>query len=262
MRGVSGNLLSIENIHKASKYIYFFIKCFFLFKKPLFVIYYYIRRLQPNGNMIELRNGLKVFLSGHPHDVITVFVILVRQDYGKVKQDSIVIDIGANIGVFSLYAAYNGAKKVYAYEPNQQAYDLLLKNISCNNLGQVIVPCKLAVLNTNNETVKIPVESSPYNQVITGDARESCEEVKTTTLDDIMTKNGIDFVDLLKLDCEGAEYKIFLNIENSALSRIRTIRMEYHQGPLNDLILCLEAHGFHITRLERDSATLWVSKPF
>ncbi len=260
MRCSAETFLSIENIPKLPKYIYYFIKCFFLFRKPLSVIYHYIGKSAPKDKVVELRSGLKIFLSDHPHDIITVFVILVKKDYGKVMRDSLVVDIGANIGVFSLYAAHMGARRVYAYEPNQKAFDVLSSNIVNNELEDVIVPYKLAVSVTDNEMVKIPRDPSPYNQVFAGSSNENCESVSTITLDRILSNNAIDFVDLLKIDCEGAEYEIIINLKSQNCLKLGSIRMEYHQWPIENLISYLEGHNFHLTCLDRDSATLWVNK--
>ena len=73
---------------------------------------------------------MTVCLSSHPHDLITVFVIFFHKDYGTIPEQSIVLDIGAHIGALSLYAARRGASKVYAFEPNREAYDVLCRNIA------------------------------------------------------------------------------------------------------------------------------------
>lgn len=253
-------LLSAEKIRKLPIYIYYFIKCFILFTNPLSVIYHYIRRSFPPDKVVRLRSGLQIYLSDHPHDIVTVFVVLVKEDYGKVMRDSIVVDIGANIGVFSLYAVYAGARKIYAYEPNQQAYEVLLRNIAHNELEDVIVPYKLAVSGSNDETVQIPLGSSPYNRVVAGNAIGNYDRVGTITLERILRDNTIDFVNLLKIDCEGAEYRILFNTKKSVFSKIGDIKMEYHEGPVDDLISYLKVHGFHLIYFNSDRAVLWVNK--
>ncbi len=172
---------------------------------------------------------------------------------------NIVIDIGANIGIFSLYAAQNGAKKIYAYEPNRSAYDVLRRNIATNKLGDVIVPHRFAVSDFDDRTVKFELCSSPYNQILRENTNEGFEEVSTVTLETILDQNRIDSVDLLKIDYEGAEYKIVFGLKESIFLRLRDIRMEYHPGPVDELISCFQQHNFRIVHFERDGAMLWVA---
>lgn len=183
-----------------------------------------------------------------------------KEDYGKIARADILIDIGANIGVFSLYAAQSGVERIYAYEPNRSAYNVLLRNISVNGLEKTISPKRLAVSGCDRETVKIPLGSSPYNQITRGNSGEDFEEVSTVTLDTIINENNFDSVDLLKIDCEGAEYEIIPGLSKSAFSRLREIRMEFHDGPLNELISAFRRHNFVTTRFDCDSAVIWVAK--
>jgi hypothetical protein len=67
-------------------------------------------------------------------------------------------------------------------------------------------------------------------------------EVPCTTLMEIMESNHLEHVDLLKMDCEGAEYEILYSTPLSHLERIAEIRMEYHN---------LDSHERHVEGLKR-----------
>ena len=58
-------------------------------------MYYYISRTSPRNKTIKLKCGLEIILSGHYADIITIFVIFIKEDYGKVEPRSIVLDVGA-----------------------------------------------------------------------------------------------------------------------------------------------------------------------
>lgn len=249
------------NILKVPRYIYYFIKCLFIFKNPFSIIFYYIRRMTPEKGVIELRNGLRLFLSDHPHDIITVFVVFVKKDYGQVKRNSTVVDIGANIGIFSIYAANKSAKKIYAYEPNRQAYEVLLKNISNNGFENIIFPYNLAVFDRDDDKVAIPLRPSPYNEIKSENITdiENSELVYTITLCTIVNQNLINQVDLLKIDCEGAEYRILFNTNSLIFSSIIDIRLEYHEGPVERLISYLQSNNYRLVCHKHDSAVLWVT---
>jgi len=253
--------VSISDIIKFPKYIYYFSRCFFLFKNPFSVIYHYIRRSTPRNKRIRLLNGIEIAFSDHPHDIITAFVLWARRDYGNIEKNSIVVDIGANIGVFSLYAVSMGARKVYAYEPSERAYEVLLHNIVHNQLEDKVVPHKLAVYNTSGDKVIIPIDSSPYNRMVTENSAQKWAMVGTVTLERIVQDSEEAFVDLLKIDCEGMEYDILFGATESAFSKIGAIRMEYHDGPIDDLIAHLKQHGFDLMRFDPYSATVWMNRP-
>jgi FkbM family methyltransferase len=252
--------LALKNIPQVPKYLYYVIKCFFVFKDPLTVLYHYLTETSPRERVVVLRNGLSICLSDHPHDIVTVFVVFIRKDYGTVTAGSRVVDIGANIGVFSLFAASHGASKVYAFEPSRQAYDVLLRSIAVNRLEQVIFPSRMAVTATPGETVRLPMGSSPYNQVLREDSAEQYQEVVTTTLRNILNENQIDTVDLLKMDCEGAEYEILFNADGPTLARIREMKMEFHRGKIDELVGHLQQQGFRLLGMDRFSSSLWVRR--
>ncbi len=262
MRSISKNI-SVNNLFRIPSFIFYFIKSFIIFKNPLSVIFNYIQKESPTDKRIELRNGLKIFLSNHPHDLTTVFLIFAKKEYRGVLKDSIVVDIGANIGAFSLLAAQMSAKKIYAYEPNQKAFIVLQKNILLNGLQHIIIPYRLALSSKENKMIKYPIESSPYNRELTDDDLDNSELVSTTTLESIMKNNMIDSIDLLKIDCEGCEYDVFFNSTESVISKIKNITMEYHEGlggRGKDLIKYLGKYNFRVTCHKREAKVLWLSK--
>jgi FkbM family methyltransferase len=199
-------------------------------KSPFKLLKHYVKQTSPE--VIELRNGVRIILSSHPHDIMTFFGVFLRKDYGIIKPGSIVIDIGANIGMFSLYAALSGAEKVYAFEPSQEAFQILLLNIQMNNLEGKIIPINKAVSDQDNLKIKFPIVSSPYNMIngVVNADQEFCE-IETITLGKFIVDYDIDQVNLLKLDCEGAEFDILPSLDENSISKINDIRMEYHGDP-------------------------------
>lgn len=201
-------------------------------KHPWSVLKYYIQESSPD--FVELKGKTKILFSSHPHDVITFFVVFLKQEYGKIKEDSIVVDVGANIGVFSLYAALSGAKKVYAFEPSKEAFEILCKNIELNNFTDVIIPVNKAVSNIDDLIIQFPCSSSPYNSIGSCGSNNDLvySEIQTVTIDSFIDRNGdINRIDLLKLDCEGAEFDILPSISEVAFEKISAIRMECHGEP-------------------------------
>jgi len=229
-------------------------------KRPIICLKYYIQCKSPE--YIDLKGEKKILFSSHPHDLITFFVVFLKRDYGRVKKDSIIIDIGANIGVFSLYAALSGAKKVYAIEPSLEAFNVLCENIRINHLENVIIPFNKAISNIDNDVVRFPRSSSPYNRINNSQCTSNqteYQEVQTMTVNALLDNNNILDVDLLKMDCEGAEFDIIPSLNENSMARIKEIRMECHGDP-NQLIDRLVSNGYVVVKKKQKN--VWLSKPF
>jgi FkbM family methyltransferase len=215
----------------------------------------------PCDKKVYLRNGHVIYLSDDPNDIVTVFLIFAREDYGKIESGAVVIDIGANIGVFALFAAFSGAKAVYAFEPSQSSYDVLLNNISANKLNTIIHAERYAVVGLPSAPVKFPSKSNVMNAILPDftDCAD-CELVPTITLSEMVL--NLDKIDLLKLDCEGAEYDFLLQANAVDIRKIVEIRMEYHCGPLDELIARLRDFGYVLRKFmseEKDGGGyLWL----
>ncbi len=164
-----------------------------------------------------------------------------------------VVDIGANIGDSPIYFALNGAKSVYAYEPFPYIYEIAKKNISMNRLEDVIT--------LNNEAIggKSAYASFP-RKYIDGSAsirnlkkRSSMKKIHIITLDSVVKKYGLKNA-LLKSDCEGSEYIIFMKSNDETLHSFDEIIIEYHYGYLK-LRARLEKAGFR-TEVSRPTKML------
>lgn len=220
-------------------------RALFIFKQPLTVIWSYIVRRSPAGRMVQLKSGHVIHLSGDPADIVTVFLIFGREDYGKISPGANVIDIGANIGVFSLFAALSGAKGVYAFEPSASSYDVLLKNIEANGLGSIIKAERLAVVGFPSPPVRFPRNSDVMNAILPDSSdSDDYDLVPTITLSEMVS--AMSSVDILKSDCEGGEYAIFLQADEADIRKITEIRMEIHRGPKDELVSRLVGLGYRI----------------
>lgn len=234
----------------------------FVFERPLTVLWAYIARRSPPGGEILLRKGGVIRLSSDPADVVTVFIIFARKDYGKVEPGSTVIDVGANIGVFALYAALSGAKAVYAFEPSASSYETLLANIKVNGLESVIHAERRAVVGRPRTAVKFPRGSDVMNAIIPDSQEgEDYDLVPAVALSEIVASG--DSFSLLKSDCEGGEYDIFLQASEADILKILEIRMEYHGGPRDELIARLKGFGYKVRQFMIEDAGggyIWLAK--
>ena len=136
--------------------------------------------------------------------------IFVRDCYKQAlrKKDMVIIDIGANMGLTALYFK-DHAKVIYAIEPSSQSYQALVENTKAY---PNIKTFNLAIAHENGPVKLHTNDSGGVPDSVFGNGGIE-EIVQGVTLEKFMTDNNIDHVDVLKVDCEGAEYLIFPSFE-------------------------------------------------
>ena len=116
------------------------------------------------------------------------------------KKDDVVLDIGANIGYYTLIFA-RLAKEVFAVEPDPYTFKLLKKNVASNNYKNVEL-FQAAVTNyTGNCKLYLSNKNRSNNRIYDANENSRVLTVPTIKLDDYF-KGKIDFI---KIDVEGAE---------------------------------------------------------
>ena len=143
-------------------------------------------------------------------------MVFCRRDYGKIKKGSFVVDVGANIGVFTIYSLMKGAKQVEAFEPCEETFNVLKENIKFNKFDSRVKIHNLAVSDFSNKEVFVPKKSSPYNKIHKQNYLEKeMNKVKTINLEEALRSSAK--IDLIKVDCEGADFEIFSSAQNKWL---------------------------------------------
>ncbi len=206
--------------------------------------------------IFNFRNGLKVLAADKGKELFPFKEIFAKREHSRqprILDNYIVIDIGANIGAFSLFAATSAKNvKVYAYEPNPDTFSRLVRNIELNNLTESIKPFNLGVSEKDEERRLFlypnrSIADSLYQEYVPNP--KDFVKIKVVTLQSIFEDNKIEGCDVLKIDCEGAEYEILFNTPPDYLCKIKNIVLEYHQG-VKGLEEFLERNGFSVVCLK------------
>jgi FkbM family methyltransferase len=231
----------------------------------------YALGLVPSGSY-DFRNGARIKI-GRGVDHVPIIEIFLRRDYGTLPNDAVILDLGANIGVFAIYAATTARNvRIYAYEPLPEFYELMRENVRLNKHTDTVECFNYAVCGeatTRDIYVAgtdffFPTFVSPSN----GDEKATRLKVHCTTLAEILDANQLEHVDLLKMDIEGAEYEVFCQTPPRYFERIKEIRMEYHNLDTKERNVArlkdfLSNHGYHITREQINTPTngnLWARR--
>jgi FkbM family methyltransferase len=154
-----------------------------------------------------------------------------------------VVDIGGGIGDYTILAALVSPRnRVIAFEPTPSSFELLQHNLRLNGITNATA-LQQGIWSHAGD-LEIDTSSGEPVQFTSRLADQKAGPGKTVvpavTLAQALDANGINEVDLLKMDCEGAEYPILYNTPAEALGRIRRIVMEYHDGPHGQTHLELE----------------------
>ena len=177
-------------------------------------------------------------------------------------QDS-VIDIGANQGFFSCYAASKGAR-VWAFEPFPESCLRLRANVERNGFSSCVTIAQAAVSAAPGKATMwcTGFTGGGANTIFETFAIASGLDFKGTMQVDTVTIDAIlaaipGRIRLCKMDCEGSEYDIIRGLPDP--SRIDSFAMEFHPGVyrLRDLVAIMTAWGTHQIGFSKTACVLY-----
>ena len=194
----------------------------------------------------------------------------------ELNPDDIVVDVGANIGMFALWTHQQIPQgRLICIEPNPHALECLRMNLERNGLRRVsVVPAAIGAGSgtiellchpgweaiAHSDRVKAPwfFNSSRVGRLaralLLRSGRHGRSEMTQTitvpmlSLSQVLKRENVETVNFLKVDCEGAEFEMFRSLDENDWARIERVVLEYHDfGPGRDhreLLDILRSHGF------------------
>ena len=230
-----------------------------------------LQNLKRSGSKaaFDIEHGLKIYLElSNP---FTWDLVLekdlekdVKQEFSQnVNEGDTVIDVGANIGEYTLLGAKLVGDKglVISVEPDHDTVKSLKENIILNDFKNCLVLEK--AVGEKVETKSWYKESEEgvcgyLDPCVVNIELKKHSEIEVTTIDEIILSKNLNLVNLLKIDVEGFEYEVLLGC-NDALkkNKIKKIIIELHpkylkyKGINEDLIYTfLKKHGFEIKKIQ------------
>lgn len=204
----------------------------------------------------------KDFINGHvPHILLELYRDQVYEFYFKGKKDLTILDVGANIGLFTFYA-YPYAKKIYSVEPSGEHFETLISMLNFNHMDRAM-PIQVALSSKNgSQTFYHNQNTTMYslNKAVNG-LPDEAETVTCVTLDKLFKDNKIKHIDFMKIDIEGAECEVFASEGfDKVADKIDTIVGEYHswsQVNPKQLENSIKDRGFNFKWLESTDAKVF-----
>lgn len=168
-------------------------------------------------------------------------------------KDAVVIDVGANIGDTAISFCQKGAKIVYAYEPHPFFFGLATKNVQLNGLDKKII-IKPYGIGAEDSVLKIKDDTvfGPTGRVRSEKTNENDGiEIKIVPFSKII--EDVKNVDVLKMDCEGAEFEAILSCPIETIKKIKVMAIEFHRDP-SSIIDYLKKNDFSV-EVKKENAT-------
>jgi len=164
----------------------------------------------------------------------------------EIGNDMIVVDAGANVGMFTIYAASRARNgKVIAIEPDPQTFAYLEENVLTNGFGNVVLLNAALAAKPGTEFLS-GVNPGSKTIMARKKGRLTGTTVTAVTLENVISRFGLHRIDLLKVDIEGAEFLLF---DDTSWFRITArIVMEAHPnfGDLRHVVEKLTQYGYEV----------------
>lgn len=179
----------------------------------------------------------------------------------------VLVDIGANVGMYTIWAAKTRGVKVYAFEPESQNYALLNRNIFINQLGGQVHAYCLALSDSTGYSdlhlsmfavggschtfdEKVNYHLQPFNPSFS----QACF---STTLDSLIEQKVLPVPQHIKIDVDGIEHKVIegckATLQNKELKSV-LVELNTHLPQHNEIIAYMRGLGYGLAQEQVQAA--------
>jgi len=179
----------------------------------------------------------------------------------RVRERDQIVVIGAHIGFHEIFFANRAfAGQVFAIEPESCNFFILKKNIAINNLKNIV--CDRMVISKSSGKNKLFYGKDTNAHSII-EKSSKFETIDSLTLQDYFQKRNISVCDLVKMNCEGAEFEIILNTKPEFLKRIKNFIISYHNERAErytkrEMVKYLQKNNFKVICVKFDRNHGWL----
>ena len=239
------------------KFIFLFVKIFYVPSRTLYqhLTFKGVTSINLDGNKLKIYNTATLIenqlfwrgIEGFEPNSLRIWIKLC-------KTSNIILDIGANTGVYSLLAkSVNNASTVHAFEPVERVYKILEKNAFINNFD--IITHNKAVSNYDGVGMFYDDEEEHTTSVVinldrSDEKRLHKVEIETIKLDTFIKNNKIKNIDLIKMDVELHEAEVIegfgWHIKKFRPTLIVEVIRDYVAASLQEHLSELEYNYFYI----------------
>ncbi len=220
---------------------------------------YYIAKMSGSKTVeIHLRNGMRFVIRPGTYDLDILYEVIAEGCYlhpgWTLPQSPVIVDVGAHIGAFSLLASRLWPSgRILAFEPHPDNFRLLCRNLELNR-ATAVIPSNSAVAGQRGRRTLSAITTPNTGMPSLYSTEGPYLDVQTVSMQDVIYRQVRHRVDLLKLDCEGAEYEILQSLNAESFDNLVRVSMEFHPTPAHTategaglLERLFSEHGFHVS---------------
>jgi len=187
------------------------------------------------GQKTYIKNRVDRMLSKEPETIKWI---------NTFEKDSVFFDIGANIGIYTLYSAVIKQNSVYAFEPHAASYKNLLDSINLNNLKNCNAYCIALSNNVGLSTINVKNMHEGVADNVVGEKGDYYHGCTQFPLDFLIERKILPQPDYIKIDVDGYEDKVIEGAMN-VFKKAKSILLEIEHKHIN-YVAMIEASGFKL----------------
>jgi FkbM family methyltransferase len=199
----------------------------------------------------DIRGGVVIYFKSVADAVIMIKDIWLHRVYTRYYDGPtprIIVDIGANIGLFAMLAKRLWpSSSIHCYEPEPGNFELLRHNVQTSLIIDVLAYNRAAAKRAGKQSLFLSESAGGHSLVMTeGDTKKRIVEVSTIDLQGIISTSG-GYIDFIKIDCEGCEWEFLEGNEDLLRKHVGYVAMEYHEIPGKfqaDMLALFQRAGF------------------
>lgn len=212
-----------------------------------------------NNNITDVLS-VKFYVPYYPIDLIQRTLVetgkffehdsILAESDKYLNKNSIVLDLGANIGNHTLYwNKITKVKKIYAFEPVDDTYEILERNIELNNIVNNSISINHIGLGDKIGKASVAGKYDLYNIGGTNIKMDDNGDFNVTTLDKFMEENfKEDKIDLIKIDVEGFEYQVLSGAKKTLAKYNPVIIIESFANKFEQVNSLLNSYGYKMIK--------------
>jgi len=226
-------------------------------ESPIDITYHNVKfRLYTHNNTIES----KIFVSSRLREGKELEIIS-----GFIKNGGVFLDIGANVGYYSLMAAKLGANKIIGIEPNPIVLDRFKANIKFNGFDKKIKTFQIGI-GAKRDTMELRLSYTDMgsSSIVSTKLNSNKIKIKIIPLSELLKKEGVGRVDVLKIDIEGFEdralFPYFETLDKKFYPKLILMEDSSQTDWERNILQWLLANGYRILSRTRGNVLITTEK--